>query len=567
MRRSLEMGGDEQARARQDYFECGRQASGRAAGAAGAGASADAGGRRRQAAPAAFSPGWFAAKGAAQAQTQASGRLPDGSVAGIPTAARQQTQSRQQLQQSLGNLNRTAAAIAAQQAAQAAARQAAGNAAPAVPDGLAAGGLQIDTQALTRGWTHAEAPKSSTENGRSTVTINQTADRAILNWQTFNVGRDTTVDFRQQAEWAVLNRVNDPAGRPSQIQGQIKAPGTVLIVNRNGVVFDGASQVNVRNLVAAAGRISDEQFRERGLYGAQGSEPSFTDALGKVEVRPGARIDTHAPGSVTQGGGYVLLLGGEVHNAGAISAPRGQAQLAAGDSFIIRRGVGTSENTLSTTRGNEIAPRLAANQDGGLVRNTGLIVAAEGDVTLAGRQVRQEGVALATTTTRTRGTIHLLNSASDAKGSIVLAPESVTAVLIDDDGSTALDSQRNALIKESAEQDLLRHRQAPGAFDNLSRLSDRRDQSRIEIVSGGDIQFQGGSLALATGGQIAATAARRGFVAQGAELDVAGAVGVRIAMASNSVKINVQGNELRDAPNNRDAASCSTASCGWTGAA
>ena len=73
----------------------------------------------------------------------------------------------------------------------------------------------------------------------------------------------------------------------------------------------------------------------------------------------------------------------------------------------------------------------------------------------------------------------------------MLAPESVTAVLIDDDGSTALDSQRNALI-ESAEQDLLRHRQAPGAFDNLSRLSDRRDQSRIEIVSGGDIQFQGG---------------------------------------------------------------------------
>ena len=105
-----------------------------------------------------------------------------------------------------------------------------------------------------------------------------------------------------------------------------------------------------------------------------------------------------------------------MHNAGAISTPRGQAQLAAGDSFIIRRGVGTSENTLSTTRGNEIAPRLAANQDGGLARNTGLIVAAEGDVTLAGRQVRQEGVALATTTTRTRGTIHLLNSAADAKG-------------------------------------------------------------------------------------------------------------------------------------------------------
>ena len=426
-------------------------------------------------------------------------------MAGIPTAARQQTQSRQQLQQSLGNLNRTAAAIAAQQAAQAAARQAAGNAAPAVPDQYA-GGLQIDTQALTRGWTHAEAPKSSTENGRSTVTINQTADRAILNWQTFNVGRDTTVDFRQQAEWAVLNRVNDPAGRPSQIQGQIKAPGTVLIVNRNGVVFDGASQVNVRNLAAAAGRISDEQFRERGLYGAQGSEPSFTDALGKVEVRPGARIDTHAPGSVTQGGGYVLLLGGEVHNAGAISARARAAQLAAGDSFIIRRGVGTSENTLSTTRGNEIAP------PGG---EPGWRPGTQHRPDRGGRGRRDAGrtpgapgrVALATTTTRTRGTIHLLNSASDAKGSIVLAPESVTAVLIDDDGSTALDSQRNALIKESAEQDLAAPPPGAGRVRQpVTPLSDRRDQSRIEIVSGGDIQFQGGSLALATGGQIAATA-------------------------------------------------------------
>ncbi|WZB76260.1 filamentous hemagglutinin N-terminal domain-containing protein [Achromobacter insuavis] len=121
------------------------------------------------------------------------------------------------------------------------------------------GGLKVDTQALTRGWLNAQAPVASVADGRTTVTVTQTADRAILNWETFNVGRNTTVDFRQQVEWAVLNRINDPAGRPSQIQGQVKGQGTVLLVNRNGVVFDGGSQVNVRNLVAAAGRISDEQ--------------------------------------------------------------------------------------------------------------------------------------------------------------------------------------------------------------------------------------------------------------------------------------------------------------------
>ncbi|MGV8254788.1 two-partner secretion domain-containing protein, partial [Pseudomonas aeruginosa] len=80
------------------------------------------------------------------------------------------------------------------------------------------------------------APVQSQADGRTTVTVEQTADRAILNWETFNIGRQTTLQFDQQSNWAVLNRVNDPSARPSQIQGQIKADGTVMVANRNGVV-------------------------------------------------------------------------------------------------------------------------------------------------------------------------------------------------------------------------------------------------------------------------------------------------------------------------------------------
>ena len=79
------------------------------------------------------------------------------------------------------------------------------------------------------------------------VAIEQTGEKAILNWETFNVGRNTTVQFRQDPNWAVLNRVNDRSA-PLADQGQIKADGTVMIVNRNGVVFDGGAQVNVRNM-------------------------------------------------------------------------------------------------------------------------------------------------------------------------------------------------------------------------------------------------------------------------------------------------------------------------------
>ena len=89
----------------------------------------------------AFSPGWFADKNAVQSTAQRTGRMPDGSLAGIGTSARQQAEARQQLQKSLDNLNRTAAAVAAQQAAQAAARAAAAANGANVPDGLVEGGL------------------------------------------------------------------------------------------------------------------------------------------------------------------------------------------------------------------------------------------------------------------------------------------------------------------------------------------------------------------------------------------------------------------------------------------
>lgn len=503
----------------------------------------------------AFSPGWFADRGAAQGAAAQSGRMPNGAPIQFQLPAQQQDAARQKLQQSIDNLGTAAQAIALQQRMQEQARQARREAGFVVADGLGKDGLKVDENPLTRGWINArEATQSQGADGRVQVSIEQTADQAILNWKTFNIGGNTTLNFLQNADWAVLNRVNDPAARPSQILGQLKANGTVFVANRNGVVFGNNSQVNVRNLVAAAARISDAQFRDNGLYSVDANTSALTDAVGKIMVERGARITTHEPTSATRGGGYVLLAGHSVENAGQIETRRGQTQLAAGDSFVIRRGVGTAQNTASTTRGNEIAPRFVTDSTAGSVRNSGLIQAREGDVTLAGRTVEQAGVAVATTTLNQRGTVHLLSSSSDSKGSVTLATGSTTAVLIEDDGkSTALDSQRDALIRESAEKDKLRGASNSGTFDNLSRLQDRREQSRIEVVSGGDVNFQAGALAVATGGQVIADASRRSYLDDGARVDVSGAVGVQVAMESNNVKVKVQGNELRDSPDNRDS--------------
>lgn len=492
-----------------------------------------------QAAPAPFSAGWMAAKGAAQQQ---SGAMPGAGggmqLPGTPPPLAQQAKVNQQLQHSLTNMNNTVAAIAAQQAAQAAGRSAALARPQTIPDGLGEGALQIDGNIpFEQAWHNAKGPVQTTEGGKVHVGIEQTADKAILNWETFNVGRNTTVEFQQQADWAVLNRVNDPNARPSQIQGQIKADGTVMIANANGVVFTGSSQVNVRNLATAAANITDQQFTDNGLYGASSNSATFTGANGNVMVEQGAQITTAQPGNSTTGGGYVLLLGKDVDNAGSITTANGQTVLAAGGSFIIKKGQGTDGNQASTTRGNEVT-----TIGSGSVTNSGLIQSATGDITLTGNSVTQAGVALASTSVHNRGTVHL--NATGASGNVTLAEGAATTVLLEDTDTTALDDQRDSL--QSPAVDNTNQNIVPG--DKY-----RRDQSLVEITSAGTVDFQAGSITLATGGQVAVDAAGRTLVRDGATIDVSGAAGVKVAMENNAVKVNIQGNEQRDSAVNRDS--------------
>ncbi len=473
-------------------------------------------------------------------------------------AARQAAAAAAQTQQSLA---RAARAVQDMQAVQAAARAAAAatqvsvTTPIAVSNGLGAGGLLPD---MSR-WNGANAPVQGTDGkGQTEVNIRQTTQQAILNWREFNVGARTTLTFDQQGrrDWVALNRVNN-ASAPSQILGTINADGHVYVINQSGIIFGGNSQVNVGSLIASTAGITDDQFRTNGIYSVQtGSSytPSFRSAGGKVVVEAGGSINTHAPSSVTSGGGHVLLIGSQVENAGSIATPKGQTLLAAGDDFILRQGYGTEANQSSTTRGSEISPVIAAGSASGIVRNSGLVFAQQGDVTLAGRIVLQDGALIATTSVNTRGTIHLLNGATDTRGSVALGAGSLTTILPElESRDTALNSQRDALIAASEAANLLRASSATGAFDNLSLLADRLDQSRIEIVTGGNITFKSGSVTAAQGGQIAASASGRIVAETGAHLDVSGVRHVALAMESNNLQINLQGNELRDSPLNRDS--------------
>ena len=94
-------------------------------------------------------------------------------------------------------------------------------------------------------------------DGTFGVVIEQAATNAILNWSSFSLGANAALSFVQQdgngvhTNWAALNRINDPSGQGSIIRGAIFAPGSIYLVNRNGITFTGTSNVTVGSLVAS----------------------------------------------------------------------------------------------------------------------------------------------------------------------------------------------------------------------------------------------------------------------------------------------------------------------------
>ena len=460
--------------------------------------------------------------------------------------------------QAQNQLSRIATAMQAMQNLQTAAHNLSLSTPSAIPSGLQSGGLVPDNPAT---WTAAQTPTETTAGSTTTVSINQTAAHALLSWNSFNVAKNTIVDFNQHgnASWVALNNI--ASANPSQIFGSIKASGQVYLINQNGIIFGGTSQINVGSLIASSAAISDSQFLTDGIFSSEAGtsyKPSFTDAGAPITVAAGAEITTNTPTTVTSGGGFVLMLGTQVRNAGSITTPDGQTELAAGDNFLIRPGYSTTSNTTSTTRGNEIAVELnhagSSLQPGGsgLVENTGAITADTGDITLAGETLVQDGQALSTTSVAVRGTIHLLSSASDTFSSVTLGSAGYTLIEPDISSSaTELASQRAALIADSVTANAARAAAFNKQFADLSLLNDEQDESRVEIVTGGVVHFADGSDSSAPGGQLAVSAAERVQVDEGALLDVSGSYDVPMAMASNDIAVNIQDNELRDNPQNR----------------
>ncbi len=142
--------------------------------------------------------------------------------------------------------------------------------------------------------------------GGNVINVNQTSERAVVNWDTFNVAKGATVNFNQPSSSSTtLNYVK--GADASVINGTVNANGQVILVNSNGVVFGKGAEVNVGGMVATTMDTSAEEFMS-----GKNTQTYKGVATGKVINR--GRINVMSPD------GYVALMAPEVQNEGVVLA-------------------------------------------------------------------------------------------------------------------------------------------------------------------------------------------------------------------------------------------------------
>jgi len=221
------------------------------------------------------------------------------------------------------------------------------------------------------------------------MTINQSSQQMIANWNSFNIGQNAGVRFNQPNSGATAsNRIQDQ--NPTQILGSLSANGRVFLLNPAGIIFGQNAKVDVGGLVASSLNMLDSDFLA-GRYAFSG---------------PGTAGSIINQGNLSANGGIVALIAPKVSNEGTITATNGSAALIAGNQVSVDF---TGDGLITYTVDQGAVDALAENKglikaDGGLV-----VLTAKAANALTNAVVNNSGVIEAQTLVNKGGKILLLS--------------------------------------------------------------------------------------------------------------------------------------------------------------
>ena len=197
------------------------------------------------------------------------------------------------------------------------------------------------------------AGSGSIAQSGNTMNVTQNTAKMGVNWQSFNIAKNETVNFKQpNASSVALNRIvgNDA----SHIYGSLNANGQVFLINPNGVTFAAGASINVGGIAASTKDITDANFLA-GKYNFTGTSTAGVTNQGSLNATEG---------------GYVALMANNVNNEGSITAPRGTIALGAGNAFTLSADISGKVNLAV----DEAAVNAAAVNKGNIKADGGYVV-------------------------------------------------------------------------------------------------------------------------------------------------------------------------------------------------
>ena len=247
----------------------------------------------------------------------------------------------------------------------------------------------LNVNALPTGGRIVAGSGSIAQSG-SAMTVHQQTDKMIANWNTFNIGQNASVAFRQPGASSVaLNRILDQ--NPSQIFGSLSANGQIFLINPAGIYFSPTATVDVGGLVASSLNLSNENFLA-GKY---------------LFEKAGTAGSIHSQGAIrTTDGGYIAFISPAITNEGILTAGNGAVAIAAGDKVNLDF---TGDKLVNFTVEKGAIDALIANR--GLIQADGgtVLLTAKAADRLTRAVVNNEGVIEARTLANHAGRILLLS--------------------------------------------------------------------------------------------------------------------------------------------------------------
>lgn len=209
-----------------------------------------------------------------------------------------------------------------------------------------------------------------------TLSVNQTTDRAIIDWREFNIEAGETTRFVQPgSESWILNRVTG-SNDPSRILGNLEANGNVIIVNPDGIHFGAGAQVDVNRLIATTSGISNENFNTGNLIFDQAGNASAS-----IVIEAGISIKDY---------GLAAFVAPSVRNSGTITARLGTINLASGNTFTIDPyGDGLVKLAIDDEISSQVFDVATGQPVTDLVKNEGKLKADGGTVAMSAATARR----------------------------------------------------------------------------------------------------------------------------------------------------------------------------------